>query len=49
MKRMIVIALEEACTATDRVPWLWGLLGCRMARWSAALDERWGTGVWRAP
>jgi len=47
MKRLIVIALERICDLIDRLSWF-GLLGysCQLARWSAALDDRWETEVW---
>lgn len=57
LKRSVVIGLEWLCGLLDRIPvysegrWYWdgGAVGCywlRLAERSAALDERWGTGVW---
>lgn len=55
-KRYVVTTLETLCRFIDNVPWYYrgegwsrcGQIGCVMglARWSAELDERWGTGVW---
>lgn len=58
LKTLLVRAMEATCTAIDRIrPWQlveytplrW--LGCPsgLARWSAQLDERWGTGEWWEP
>lgn len=51
VRRLIVVGLERACVALDRVTpdWRWRLPGraCRLAVWSALLDERWNTGHWQ--
>jgi hypothetical protein len=52
-KRALVQAMEFACAGVDRLPDrlhpLLGRLGCPsgLASWSAALDEKWKTGVWK--
>lgn len=52
-RRFVVWALERGCFLLDRVPVIGWWLGCHGPfRWSEQswqLDERWGTGVWRAP
>lgn len=45
MRRGIVIGLEWLCGRLDKL----NCLGCRigLANWSDALDQRWGTKVWK--
>lgn len=52
-RRFVVSSLEAWCTRlhfiTHHRPWLWLPIRCGyclLARWSGALDERWGTDVW---
>ncbi len=49
-QRAVVNALEATCRATRFVEWVpgWRLVypQCLFARWSNALDKRWGTEVW---
>jgi hypothetical protein len=49
VRRLVVIALERACSILDRSPWPLYYLGCPrgLALWSSELDERWHTGVWQ--
>jgi hypothetical protein len=52
LKRLIVRWTETACSLTHpitlRRPWLWLPLPiCPLASYSATLDKRWGTGVWK--
>jgi hypothetical protein len=57
VKRLIVVALERACSVVDYLwdwpppfQWVARWLGCPsgLALWSSALDERWNTGIWEA-
>lgn len=50
-KARLVTVLEQACTWKDaHLPGpLAGFRGCWLAMLSDRLDQRWGTGVWKAP
>ena len=58
LKRFLVTAIEWTCDKLDKVPcwdhldhkwYRYGGWGCRMSigRFSAELDEKWKTGVWK--
>lgn len=58
MKKLIVWSLELLCHALDNIPtyedgqWFrYGDWGCQigLSKHSAMLDEKWDTGVWKAP
>lgn len=47
-KRLLVWSLEVVCGIIDRMPmFLRYWWNCKFAQWSIALDERWGTNVWK--
>lgn len=57
IRRLVVCALERACTALDAVPrydrdlgWCrhgdWGCWPFRLSSLAVRLDDRWKTGVW---
>jgi hypothetical protein len=48
----IVDNLERVCSWTHFItlhrPWLWLFGHCPLASWSARLDDKWETGVWKS-